>query len=51
MDDAEFRGDCARCAGLCCVLLAFDRGPLFAFDKPAGIACRHPDPRTSLRRA
>jgi hypothetical protein len=41
MSDATFRGDCGRCAGLCCVLLAFDRGPNFAFDKPAGVACRH----------
>ena len=39
MDDASFRGDCSRCAGLCCVALAFDRGPLFAIDKPAGEAC------------
>jgi len=35
------RADCSRCAGLCCVALAFDRSPLFAFDKPAGAACRH----------
>jgi hypothetical protein len=41
MDDAMFRGDCGRCAGLCCVLLGFDRGPAFGFDKPAGEACRH----------
>ena len=41
MSDATFRGDCGRCAALCCVLLSFDRGPSFAFDKPAGVACRH----------
>jgi len=35
------RGDCSRCIGLCCVALSFDRGPHFAFDKPAGEACRH----------
>ena len=42
-DDANFRGDCGRCAALCCVALAFDRGPLFALDKPAGEACPHLD--------
>ena len=42
-DDASLRGDCSRCAGLCCVALAFDRGPLFGFDKPAGEPCRHLD--------
>lgn len=31
--------DCARCAGLCCVALAFDRSEAFAFDKPAGQPC------------
>lgn len=41
MDDAMLRADCTRCTGLCCVALAFDRGPLFAEDKPAGAACRH----------
>jgi hypothetical protein len=40
-DDASLRGDCSRCIGLCCVALAFDRGPLFASDKPAGEPCRH----------
>ena len=33
--------DCTRCAALCCVALAFDRGNMFAFDKPAGMACKH----------
>jgi hypothetical protein len=41
MDDATFRGECSRCAGLCCLALGFDRGPHFGFDKPAGEACRH----------
>jgi hypothetical protein len=41
--DASLRGDCSRCIGLCCVALAFDRGPSFAFDKPAGTPCRHLD--------
>jgi hypothetical protein len=40
-DDATFRGDCGRCAALCCLALSFDRGPLFALDKPAGEACPH----------
>jgi hypothetical protein len=42
-NDASLRGDCSRCIGLCCVALAFDRGPLFAFDKLAGSACGHLD--------
>lgn len=33
--------DCSRCAALCCVVLAFDRGEMFAFDKPACEPCRH----------
>jgi hypothetical protein len=39
--DATLTPDCARCAGLCCVDLAFSRGPSFAFDKAAGERCRH----------
>lgn len=39
----HLRADCSRCAGLCCVALAFDQGELFAFDKPAGAACVHLD--------
>jgi hypothetical protein len=39
MNDAMLRADCRRCAALCCVSLAFDRSPAFAFDKPAGVAC------------
>lgn len=37
----ELRADCARCAALCCVALAFDRSESFTFDKKAGEACRH----------
>lgn len=33
--------DCKNCAALCCVALAFDKGEMFAFDKPAGEACKH----------
>jgi len=43
MTDATLRGDCDRCIGLCCVALAFDRGPSFGFDKAAGEVCRHLD--------
>jgi hypothetical protein len=39
MDDISLRADCAQCAALCCVALAFDRSALFALDKPAGVAC------------
>ena len=35
--------DCARCIGLCCVALAFDRSALFAYDKPAGEVCTNLD--------
>lgn len=31
--------DCASCAALCCLALAFDRGESFAIDKPAGTPC------------
>jgi hypothetical protein len=39
MDLAIWRGDCERCAALCCLSLAFDRSDLFAFDKAAGVPC------------
>ena len=39
MNVATLRADCARCAGLCCVALAFDRSPQFAFHKAAGEPC------------
>lgn len=35
----ELRADCKRCAALCCLLLAIDKGPKFAIDKPAGTPC------------
>jgi hypothetical protein len=35
------RADCARCAALCCLALAFDRSERFAIDKPAGEPCPH----------
>ncbi len=39
MTSTDLSADCARCAALCCVGLAFDRSALFAFDKPAGEPC------------
>ena len=44
MTTVSLRADCARCAALCCVALAFDRSPLFGFDKPAGQPCRRLTP-------
>lgn len=35
--------DCAHCAGLCCVMLAFTRSTDFALDKAAGEPCLHLD--------
>ncbi len=43
MRETDLHPDCARCAGLCCVLLAFDRGSQFAFDKPAATPCPNLD--------
>lgn len=39
MPSTDLRADCARCAALCCVALAFDRSALFASDKAAGEPC------------
>ena len=41
MTHVTLRADCARCAALCCVALAFDRSKLFAIDKAAGACCPH----------
>jgi hypothetical protein len=46
---AQLRGDCARCQGLCCVSLPFDRGESFGFDKPANVSCRHLQPSNACR--
>ena len=35
--------DCSKCAALCCVAMPFDKGDMFAFDKEAGVACKHLD--------
>lgn len=37
----DYRADCARCEGLCCVSLPFDRSEAFSFDKTADVPCRH----------
>lgn len=39
MTPSRWRADCSRCAALCCLSLAFDRGEQFGFDKPAGEPC------------
>lgn len=41
MDGIDLQADCARCAALCCVALAFDKGPQFAVDKAAGERCEN----------
>lgn len=46
---SDLQGDCARCQGLCCVGLAFDRSEWFAFDKAAGEPCRHLLPSNRCR--
>jgi hypothetical protein len=33
--------DCSACAALCCVATSFEHSEDFAFDKPAGVACRY----------
>ncbi|WP_461085805.1 pentapeptide repeat-containing protein [Streptomyces deserti] len=38
-DQADLRGDCARCFGLCCVALPFAASADFARDKDAGTPC------------
>lgn len=38
-ESAELRGDCTRCAALCCVALPFGRSRDFAAAKPAGRPC------------
>jgi hypothetical protein len=39
MTIVSLRADCARCAALCCVALAFEHSALFGFDKAAGAPC------------
>lgn len=49
-DTPDLSPDCPSCAALCCILLPFDMGPAFAFDKPAGQRCRNlaPDNRCTV---
>ena len=49
MTASSLRADCARCAALCCVALAFDHSALFAFDKPAGEPCTNLSPTCRCR--
>lgn len=37
----RLKTDCSQCAALCCLVLAFDKGKDFAFDKNPGEACHH----------
>ena len=37
----HLKTDCAKCAALCCLALAFDKGKDFAFDKNPGEPCRN----------
>ena len=37
----RFAPDCDNCAALCCVLLPFDKGEMFAASKAAGRPCKH----------
>jgi len=43
--------DCGRCAALCCLATHLERGPDFAFTKPAGALCPLLDERTFACRA
>lgn len=43
MTRPNLSADCARCAALCCMALAFDKSDLFGLDKAAGEACPHLD--------
>ncbi|WP_172330048.1 hypothetical protein [Mangrovicoccus sp. HB161399] len=37
----HLKTDCSKCAALCCLALAFDKGEDFAFDKNPGEPCRN----------
>ena len=47
---ADLKGDCARCAALCCIVLGFEASADFAVDKPPGRPCHHlaPDLRCTV---
>jgi hypothetical protein len=40
-EPTDLRADCAHCSGLCCVALPYAASADFAYDKPAGLPCRH----------
>jgi hypothetical protein len=40
-EPTDLRADCTRCSGLCCVALPYAASADFAYDKPAGVPCRH----------
>jgi len=48
--ELDLAADCARCAGLCCVVPAFTRSADFAISKPAGQPCPNlgPDLRCAI---
>ncbi|MEJ2029166.1 MAG: hypothetical protein P8X66_04705 [Maritimibacter sp.] len=37
----RLKTDCSKCAAICCVVLAFDKGKDFAFSKNPGEPCRN----------
>jgi hypothetical protein len=37
----DFSPRCEDCAALCCVMLPFDAGAAFGFDKAGGVPCQH----------
>ena len=37
----DLKPDCSACAALCCVMLPFDKGAAFAYDKAGAEPCRH----------
>ena len=39
IDEKLLEPDCAKCAALCCVSLAFDSSDMFPLDKPNGVPC------------
>ena len=45
----DLEADCAACAALCCMALAFDEGESFAIDKPAGLPCPNLDENFGCR--
>jgi hypothetical protein len=46
----DLLSDCASCAAVCCIATAFEASEDFAFDKRAGVGCRHltPDCRCAI---